>query len=244
MAHRPGEQQSPLASSAYAEASGSGFGPWAGSGVAPGPAGFAAPSVSTTAGVSGLPRARAVDGPLPPPPFTPAVSTAPSPPRVGKAPAILAGVAVVLALFASVGVGLKYRVHAKAAPATSAPVVAQPEPSSARPVESPPTAERAALAPSTSASASTASSADGGAAVPVIESFAKQRPGVPVAVAPVAVAPVAVAPAKRHDAPPPTSPVVNPPPEPSPPPPPAPPAAPAKPKPTNANPLEMKPITQ
>jgi serine/threonine-protein kinase len=226
----PQSEQSPLASSAFAGASGSG------------PAGFFSPGVSTTAGVSGLPRARAVDGPAPPTLFTPYIPSAPSPPRVGKAPAILAGVAVVLALVASVGVGLKYRVKAKAAPATSVPVADQAEPSSASPAVAltTTTAERAALAPTTSASASTASTPDGGAAAPVIEGVAKSRPAAPVAAGPVA-APLA----RRHDAPPPSPPVISPPiaPEPpaaSPPPPPVP----VKPKPAPTNPLDMKPITQ
>jgi serine/threonine-protein kinase len=224
----PQSEQSPLASSAFAGASGSG------------PAGFFAPGVSTTAGVSGLPRARAVDGPAPPTLFTPYIPASPSPPRVGKAPAILAGVAVVLALFASVGVGLKYRVKAKASPATSAPVAEQAEPPSAVAATPTATAERAALAPRTSASASTASSADAGAAAPTIESPAKSRPAGPVAAGPVA-APLG----KRHDAPPPSPPVISPPPAPEPPPAgPAPPPVPAKPKPTTTNPLDMKPITQ
>jgi serine/threonine-protein kinase len=227
----PRSEQSPLASSAFAAASGSGF--------ASGSGGFGVPGVSTTAGVSGLPRARAVDGPVQATLFTPHLPAAPSPPRVGKAPAIFAGVALVLALFASVGVGLKYRVHAKASAATSAPVADQAAPPSG-PTAAPPlmtAAERAALAPSTSANASTASSADAGAVAPVIESLATSRPAAPVAATRVAAGPVAAPVGKRSDAAPGSPPVVSPPPEP----PPAAPA-PAKHKPTTTNPLDMKPI--
>jgi serine/threonine-protein kinase len=218
IAHGPFGQQSPLASSAYAgPGAGPSFALRAGSGVAPGPAGFAAPGVSTTAGVSGLPRARAVDGPLPPTLFTPPMPTAPSPPRVGKAAAILAGVAVVLALLASVSVGLKYRAQAKAASATSAQVAAPPEApsSSARAVE-PPSATAATavteaptpavpvlahVAPNASAIASTApasepsagtvaATADAAAKTPAATPLpAKRRDPAPAT--PPAVAPVA-----------------------------------------------------
>jgi serine/threonine-protein kinase len=206
-----------------------------GSGRAPAvQAGFAPAGVSTTAGLSAeWQRSGAAAGAVAPPLFTPAVSAAATPPaRVGKAPAILAGVAAVVALIASVGVGLNYRARAKVAPATSSPLSVQPEPlsSTAWPIDPP------ATAPAEHASSAPASVADAGAAGPVIESLAMSPSGAPVPAAPAPGTPVPVGPAKRHDMPPPSPAVVSPPPAPSPPL-----AAPAKPKPTN--PLDMKPIT-